>query len=99
MPRPRLAEDALAEALATLPQWARESERLVRVFKFSTFSDAMHFVNQVATHAEAARHHPDMDIRYTQVTVAYWSHDAGGITRADVKAAAAIDALHGAAGA
>ena len=43
----------------------------------------MAFVNRVATLAEAAGHHPDIDIRYNRVLLGLVSHDAGGITGRD----------------
>ncbi len=93
MPRPRLADDEITHALAHLPQWTRRGESITREFAFPTFRAALAFVNQVADAAEAARHHPDIDIRYTNVTLAYWTHDSGGITQSDIKAAASIDLL------
>ena len=47
----------------------------------------MTFVNRVAALAEAAGHHPDIDIRYNQVRLALVSHDAGGITERDANMA------------
>lgn len=99
MPRPRLDDAAIAQALAGLPGWAREGDRIARTFAFATFRAALAFVNQVADAAEAARHHPDIHIHYTKVTLVYWTHDAGGITRADMKAAASVNLLFDALGA
>jgi len=96
MPRPRLDDDAIAQALAALPQWTRRGESLAREFAFPTFRAALSFVNQVADAAEAARHHPDIDIRYTRVTLAYWTHDSGGITQSDIKAAGVVSGMFGA---
>lgn len=93
MPRPRLDDAAIADALAALPQWTRRGESLAREFAFPTFRAALAFVNQVADAAEAARHHPDIDIRYTKVTLLYWTHDSGGITQSDIKAAALVSEM------
>jgi len=43
--------------------------------------------------AEAADHHPDIDLRYGSVHIALSSHDAGGVTDRDIALAAQIDAL------
>jgi 4a-hydroxytetrahydrobiopterin dehydratase len=51
----------------------------------------MEFVNRVAGLAESADHHPDIDIRYSKVTLTLSSHDAGGITDKDIALAKAID--------
>jgi len=38
-------------------------------------------------------HHPDIDIRYTKVTCALSTHDAGGITEKDLELAGEIEKL------
>lgn len=69
------------------PEWKLESGKLVRDWTFENFVQAMTFVNRVAELAEAAGHHPDIDIRYNQVRLGLISHDAGGITARDAKMA------------
>jgi 4a-hydroxytetrahydrobiopterin dehydratase len=75
------------------PGWQLASGEIVRSFEFSGFTQAIAFVNQVADAAENANHHPDIDIRYNKVRLALASHDAGGLTAADFKLAAAIDSI------
>jgi 4a-hydroxytetrahydrobiopterin dehydratase len=53
----------------------------------------MRFVNGVAEAAEAAGHHPDIDIRYNKVRLALVTHSAGGLTDKDFALAAAADKL------
>ena len=43
--------------------------------------------------AEAADHHPDIDIRWNTVTLRLSTHSAGGLTDKDLSLAAEIDAL------
>ena len=81
----------LEDLLKTHPKWQLEGGKLVRRWTFKDFVEAMAFVNRVATLAEAAGHHPDIDIRYNQVTLGLISHDAGGITRRDAAMAGRID--------
>lgn len=50
-------------------------------------------MGRVAQKADAADHHPDIDIRYTKVRLALATHSAGGITAKDVKLAAEIDSV------
>ncbi|WP_035348518.1 4a-hydroxytetrahydrobiopterin dehydratase [Edaphobacter aggregans] len=69
------------------PEWKLESGKLVRDWTFKDFVQAMAFVNRVAELAEAAGHHPDIDIRYNQVRLGLISHDSGGITLRDSKMA------------
>jgi 4a-hydroxytetrahydrobiopterin dehydratase len=81
----------IEEVLKGRPKWKLEGGKLVRKWTFKDFLEAMAFVNRVAGIAEAAGHHPDIDIRYNQVTLGLVSHDAGGITRRDEAMAGNID--------
>lgn len=81
----------IEEALKAHPEWHLEAGKLVRKWTFKDFVEAMAFVNRVAAVAEAVGHHPDIDIRYNQVTLGLISHDAGGITRRDAMMAGRID--------
>ena len=91
--RPRLTDDEIAAALATLPGWERRGDAIARTFAFPAFMDGIAFVQRVAEAAERADHHPDIDVRWTRVTCALSTHDAGGITAADVRLAGEIDRL------
>jgi 4a-hydroxytetrahydrobiopterin dehydratase len=79
--------------LSTLPAWQIEAGELVRTFKFEDFRAALRFVNQVGELAEAAGHHPDIDIRYNRVRLALVTHDAGGLTNKDFDLAGRTDKL------
>jgi 4a-hydroxytetrahydrobiopterin dehydratase len=73
----------IEEVLRADPEWKLQNGKLVREWTFKDFIEAMKFVNRVADLAEAAGHHPDIDVRYNQVTLGLVSHDAGGITQRD----------------
>ena len=49
------------------------------------------FVDAVALLAEQAWHHPDIDIRWNNLTLALTTHDAGGLTRKDFDLARQFD--------
>ena len=89
---PPLPADRIAERLSSLPGWSREGDEIVKTFERPTFPDAIAFVTRIAERAEAADHHPDLDIRYRKVRVALSTHDAGGITHKDFDLAAEIEA-------
>ena len=89
-----LTPEALAGQLVSLPGWSHQHGKLVRDYEFPTFLAALSFVNQIAAMAEAADHHPDIDIRYNKVRLALVTHDAHGITEADVRMAARINAAN-----
>jgi 4a-hydroxytetrahydrobiopterin dehydratase len=83
-----LSPDEIKSRLASLPAWSLEQDELVRHFQFSDFLGSIAFVNSVAQLAEAAGHHPDIDIRYNKVRLALTTHDAGGISQKDFDLAA-----------
>ena len=79
------------EALKNHTAWKLQGGKLTREWTFKDFIEAMAFVNWVATLAEAAGHHPDIDIRYNHVLLGLVTHDAGGITQRDIAMASQID--------
>jgi 4a-hydroxytetrahydrobiopterin dehydratase len=62
------------------------------------FATGLALVNTIGAAAEAADHHPDLDLRYTYVDVRLSSHDVGGVTGRDLRLAATISELAGSAG-
>jgi 4a-hydroxytetrahydrobiopterin dehydratase len=74
-------------------QWRREGDELVKQVKRRGFAGALDFVNRVGALAEAAGHHPDIDIRWDTVTLRLSTHSAGGLTERDLELAADIDRL------
>ena len=88
-----LTPAAIFSALATVPQWTRREAVITRTFQFADFPAAMKFVHAVAELAEAAQHHPDVDIRWNRVMLALTTPDAGGLTDRDFALARASDAL------
>ncbi len=89
-PAAKLSDTDVAAALGDLPGWSREGDEITRTFECASFADAIAFVTRIGFLAEAANHHPDLDIRWRKVRVALVTHDAGGLTQADVDLAAEI---------
>ena len=88
-----LTSDQIDAALATAPGWKRQGASITRTFEHKDFVVAMAFVNRVATAAEAAGHHPDIDIRWNKVTLTLSTHSEGGLTQKDFDLARQISAL------
>ena len=78
-----LSETEVVSRLQSLNGWKLESGEIVRTFEFANFRDSLAFVNRVGELAEAAGHHPDIDIRYNKVNLSLVTHDAGGLTAKD----------------
>jgi 4a-hydroxytetrahydrobiopterin dehydratase len=81
----------IEQVLQATPGWTLQDGKLTRDWTFKDFVQAMEFVNQLAALAEAAGHHPDLDIRYNRVRLGLVSHDAGGITQRDANMAKQIN--------
>jgi 4a-hydroxytetrahydrobiopterin dehydratase len=73
--------------------WTRDGDVLVTTVKLHDFAAALAFVNAVGAAAEAANHHPDIDIRWNTVRLALTTHDSGGITLLDLALAGVVDRL------
>lgn len=86
-----------AEVEAELPPtWTAQARQIQRVYPFETYRVGVAFSAALAADAEAHDHHPELLLRYRDVTVTYWTHDRGGVTRLDLEAAARADALYAA---
>src|SRR5436190_22592024 len=91
----KLSKTALAGKLASLPDWKNKRDGIERVVKFPAFADAIAFVTRLAFEAEAKDHHPDLQISYRTVTIAWSTHDEGGVTDKDIAGAQTTDGLIG----
>jgi len=78
-------------ALSSLPGWVRSGDTITKTFDCPSFAAAIAFVTRVGFLAEAANHHPDLDVRWRRVHVALTTHDAGGLTELDTQLAGAIE--------
>jgi 4a-hydroxytetrahydrobiopterin dehydratase len=89
-----LSDAELKTFLSANPGWNVENGALVRTFEASSFLSGIAFVKKVAHAAEAADHHPDIDIRWRKVTLRLVTHDAGNtITALDAQLAAGANRL------
>ena len=89
-----LSDEAIAKGLNGL-NWTREGNSIVTTSVHKDFAAALAWVNRVGELAEARNHHPDIAISWNKVTLTLSTHDAGGLTRADLDLARAIDELGG----
>jgi 4a-hydroxytetrahydrobiopterin dehydratase len=67
-------------------------------FRTGSFARGAALVQSITQVAEAANHHPDVDIRYGGVSVRLWSHDVDGLSDRDVALARDISAAAAALG-
>jgi 4a-hydroxytetrahydrobiopterin dehydratase len=91
---PTLAPEEVDAALAEQGlSWERVGDELVTTVELRDFAAALAFVNAVGAAAEAANHHPDIDIRWNKVHLVLTTHDSGGLTVLDLALASTIDRL------
>ena len=86
-----MTDDEITQALERFPHWRREGESITRAVEAPTFLDGIDLVGTVARAAEAANHHPDIDIRWRTVTFTLSTHSEGGVTSKDFALAEQID--------
>jgi 4a-hydroxytetrahydrobiopterin dehydratase len=91
--QPLPAEEVDAALVEQGLAWEREGDELVTTVELHDFAAALAFVNAVGAAAEAADHHPDIDIRWNKVHLVLTTHSAGGLTVRDLALAAVIDRL------
>lgn len=90
-------DEVYAEAEVTarlaeqLPQWTLEGGWIRRKYKTSGWKATLMAVNTIGHLAEAAWHHPDLNVSYAFVTVKLVTHSAKGITEKDFALAKKIE--------
>lgn len=75
---------------AGLADWRHIFEALRTRFRTGDFATGLRLVGRIGELAEAANHHPDVDLRYPHVNVTLFSHDVFGVTSRDVDLARGI---------
>lgn len=88
-----LGDDEIEAKLAELDGWERRDAAIVKAFDRGDFVGSVRFVDALVAPAEEMGHHPDVEISWSTVTVTISTHSEGGLTGADFKLAAQIDAL------
>jgi 4a-hydroxytetrahydrobiopterin dehydratase len=81
------------QKIRTLKGWTLDGDAIKKQYTFTGFPEAVAFVSRLVPEAEAADHHPDIQINYKRVTLTYTTHDQGGLTDKDLAGAAMADRL------
>jgi 4a-hydroxytetrahydrobiopterin dehydratase len=92
----KLPYPQVAEGLP--PGWVLLLDRIATRIPTRDFATGLALVDQIGAAAEAADHHPNLDLRYTAVEVRLSSHDEGGVTELDLALARTISDLAVSAG-
>jgi 4a-hydroxytetrahydrobiopterin dehydratase len=89
----RLSPADVDQRMKSLSGWSLQGDEIRKQYTFKDFPAAIAFVSRLAPEAEAADHHPDIQINYKRVTLTYSTHSEGGLTDKDFAGAAAADSL------
>lgn len=92
---PRLTDQELQRAPSQVAGWRAVQGALECQLIFSTFGDAIAFVNRVADAAEDAEHYPQISVVETTVTLRLFTPWEQGVTERDIYLARRINALLG----
>jgi 4a-hydroxytetrahydrobiopterin dehydratase len=68
-----------------------DNHHLLKAYKFPDFAQALAFVNRIGEIAEAANHHPDIELSWGKVVVKTFTHTINGLTEKDYNLANKID--------
>ncbi len=90
---PLLTDAEITASLSSVPDWRRAGDELVRTFRCESFRESIALVSRVADAAEAADHHPDIEISWRRVTFRLTTKVSHGLTARDIAMAATIDRL------
>jgi 4a-hydroxytetrahydrobiopterin dehydratase len=87
-----LSKDEIESKIADLDNgWELKDGKIMKSFQFSSFMDAIEFVNEIARIAERLDHHPIITINWKTVKLSLKSFDVDAITKRDISLAEEIE--------
>ncbi len=85
------ATEVEARLARDLPHWHLAAGTIQRTYRTQGWKGTLMVVNALGHLAEAAWHHPDLEVSYDKVSVKLSNHAAGGITDKDFELARKMD--------
>jgi len=76
-----------------LPDWQASAGTIERSFSTMGWKSSLMIVNLTGYLAEAAWHHPELEVGYDTVKVILTTHSEGGVTEKDIELAKKIEEL------
>lgn len=84
-------EEIDARLTGELAAWRRDGGAIRRDYRTPDWKSALMVANAVGFLAEAAFHHPELELSWGRVVVRLSTHSAGGVTDKDLELAARIE--------
>lgn len=75
-----------------MDEWRTLAYGASALFRTLNFAQGLALVDRIGVLADEANHHPDVDLRYSSVSVRLMTHDVNGLSEADVELARKISA-------
>lgn len=91
----KLSATDIEQRMSAVSDWTLAGDMIRRTVRLRSFPAAIAFITEAGFLAEAANHHPDIDIRWRTVILTLTTHEAGGLTQRDFDLAGRINALIG----
>lgn len=89
-----LGADEIGDRLRSeLPGWEYEDGAIGREFRTDGWPTTVLLVNAIGFFAEAADHHPDLEVGFNRLVVRFVTHHAGGVTDKDFAMARQVEAI------
>jgi 4a-hydroxytetrahydrobiopterin dehydratase len=89
-----LSDEEIRKCITDLDDmWELKDGKIVKSFQFSSFINAIEFVNKVAKIAEKLDHHPIITINWKSVKLSLKSFDVDAITNRDINFAKEIEKI------
>lgn len=86
-----LTSEEIERELTTLPGWELRDGWLRRTYATPGWSHSILLASQIGFLAEAAWHHPDLELGYARVVVKLQTHRVHGLTQMDFELARRIE--------
>jgi len=84
-----LSETEIINKIKNYPSWKLEKTsapvKLVSLFSFKNFEEALKFTNKVGAISEELNHHPDIYLAWGKVELSIFTHSHQGITNLDIE--------------
>ena len=71
-------------------EWRAKDTVASATYRTNSFARGVEFIDAIGSLADSANHHPDVDLRYSLVTVRLTTHDVGALSELDVALARRI---------
>lgn len=89
-----LSEEEVRKYITDLDNgWELKEGKIVKSFLFSSFIDAVEFVNKVAKISEKLNHHPIITITWKAIRLSLKSFDVDAVTKRDINLAKEIEKI------